>query len=865
MTLTEPEQSPIEGWFAARGWSPFAYQREAWSVYAAGRSGLIHVPTGAGKTYAAYMGPLAQLIAELGVEASVVSRGTSRPARAQPAISAEKPPVRSVRPKRWTQGLRLLYVTPLRAVAHDVELALRRPVLDLGLPFSVETRTGDTPASVRARQSEKLPTILITTPESLSLLISRENAREQLGGVRCVIVDEWHELLSSKRGTQVELAMARLRRFAPGVRTWALSATIANVEEAAQAAVGMGHTPVLVRAEIDRPIFVESVLPKDPKRLPWAGHLGLSMLEDVVAALDPAFSTLIFCNTRSQAERWYQAIRFSKPEWQSVLALHHGSIDRAERARVEAGLKDGTVRLVVATSSLDLGVDFAPVERVMQIGSPKGVARLVQRAGRSGHRPGAACRVLCVPTHGLELVEIAAVRRAIQSGHLERRDWLEKPLDVLAQHMVTCALGGGFAADELFEEVRTTLSYRELTRQEFEWALQLVQEGGRTLQAYPDFHKVKLVDGLHRVPEKRLGTLHRLNIGTITGDGTLDLKFRTGKRLGSIEEHFIAHLKEGDRFFFAGKTLEFLGMHDLTAYVRQARGKASLTPIWGGTRLPISESLGEAVREALERAAQGDRHEEAELQAGARIIAAQRQLSHVPAADEVLAEIHRTREGLHVFVFPFEGRLVHAGIAALLAYRLSRRVKATFATASNDYGFELLTSDTELPVRDMLDVELFSVDRLLEDVAASIELSRMARLQFREVARVAGLVFVSHPGAKKTARQLQASSGLIFDVFEQFDPENLLLEQARREVIDRQFERTRLARTLARLRESKLVVREPAQLTPLGFPLVIERTGARLTSQTLLERVAAITKLWEEEGKRGAGKPGRVRRGGDGV
>jgi ATP-dependent helicase Lhr and Lhr-like helicase len=391
----------LRTWLAGRGWTPFAFQEEAWSAFARGESGLINVPTGAGKTYAAYLGALAEVIEE---------------ARSGPV-----------------EGLRIVFITPLRAVSRDIQLALKDPVEALGLArrIRVESRTGDTSSSVRARQKQQLPAVLITTPESLSLLLSLERSAELFAGLRGVIADEWHELLASKRGTQTELALARLRRLAPQMRTWALSATLANLDEAAMAAVGCaGEVPELpkhgrgpreprtIRAEIRRPIRIETLIPKDPARLPWAGHLGLRMLPELLAALDPTRSTLIFTNTRSQAEIWYQAIRFSKPEWAEVLALHHGSIDRAERERVERGLKSGSLRLVVCTSSLDLGVDFAPVEAVVQVGSPKGVARLMQRAGRAGHRPGAECRIICVPTHAMELVEVASVRHAIASGSM---------------------------------------------------------------------------------------------------------------------------------------------------------------------------------------------------------------------------------------------------------------------------------------------------------------------------------------------------------------------------------------------------------------------------------------------------------------
>jgi ATP-dependent Lhr-like helicase len=808
----------IESWLAARGWRAWPFQQEAWDAYSAGRSGLIQVATGAGKTYGAYLGPLAELIDE-GVRA-----GSSR------------------KPGR-VEGLRILYITPLRAVSRDIELALKAPVRELGLKITIESRTGDTSTSVRARQRERLPNVLITTPESFSLLLTRENAAEQLAGVRAVIVDEWHELMSGKRGTQTELGLSRLRAFAPGVRTWAMSATLGNIEDAARAAVGVGEEPVIVRGRMDRPVIIDSVLPRDLRRLPWAGHMGLVMLPEVLEALDPAVSTLVFTNTRSQAERWYHAIAWARPEWAGVMALHHGSIDRAERERVEAGLKSGAIRICVATSSLDLGVDFSPVERVFQIGSPKGVARVAQRAGRSSHRPLAPCRITCVPTHALELFEIAGARRALEAGEIEPRYPIPKPLDVLAQHLVTCAMGGGFEPGALYEEVRRAWSYRDLTRREFEWALSLVREGGGTLSAYPDFHRVSPgEDGKYRVVKPRIAQLHRLNVGTITGDATLEVRLVRGRSLGRIEENFIAQLREGQQFVFAGRVLKFAFIRDMTAYVRPGKGKVSYTPAWGGTKLPISESLAGAIRREIERAADGA-FDCVELEAARPLAEVQKRLSRVPRHDEVLVELAKTREGSHLFMFPFEGRHVSGGLAAVLALRLSRLRKASFSIAVNDYGFEILSAEP-FPFRELLTPELFSRDRLAEDAVESVNITQLAKQQFRDIARVAGLVFQSYPGARKSGRQFQASASLLFDVLNDFDPQNPLLHQARREVMDRHFEHSRLARTLDRISSSRLVVVEPERLTPLSFPLLMERQASRLTSETIAERVARMRRQW---------------------
>jgi len=753
-------------------------------------------------------------------------------------------------------------------VARDIEAALRLPVQECGLGFRVESRTGDTGSWVRARQKERLPDVLVTTPESLSLMLTWADASQRFAGLGCVIVDEWHELLSSKRGTQVELALARLRRFAPGMRTWALSATLANLDEAARAAVGWGRDgrggvvePVVISARIPRPVEIETLLPEPVTAIPWAGHLGLAMLPRLVEWLDPARSTLVFVNTRSQCERWYNALLAVKPEWEGIAAIHHGSIDRKDRERTEAGLKDGSIRMVVATSSLDLGVDFSPVERVVQIGSPKGVARLMQRAGRSGHRAGETCRVLCVPTHALEIVEVAAVRSAIAAGRVEERVPERRAVDVLAQHMVTVGLGGGFLAAELFEEVRTTHAYAEMTRVEFDWALSLVTEGGGTLRAYPEFRKVERgEDGRWVVRPGRIAQMHRLNVGTIVSDATVDIAFMNGRRIGSIEENFIAGLRAGQRFFFAGRALEFVRMHEMTALVRPSPSRASLTPIWSGTRLPISESMGEAMRGMLGRAgeivargergvvAQGRDHgsqDAPELIAAMPILATQARLSRLPAVGEVLIEITQSRDGRHAFVFPFEGRLVHAGLGAVLALRLGRLKKASLTISANDYGFELLT-EKGYPFEELLTPAVFEPEGAVADSVEALNLGELARRQFREVARVSGLVPQMYPGLRKGARQVHATSSLIYDVFREFDPDNPLMHQARREVLERQFEEGRLGRAMARLAGERHVVVRVKRATPLSLPLMLEREAGRLSTQSLLERVRKIQESWGE-------------------
>ncbi len=818
--LVHPDAlSAIEGWFRSRGWEPFEYQRGVWDAYLRGQSGLVHAATGTGKTYAAWLGPLLEGLAE-----GIGPRPRSR-------SSAE--------------ALRVLWITPLRALVADTAASLASPLEAVGLPWTLETRTGDTPERVRAQQRKRLPTVLVTTPESLALLLSRDDAGEIFQNLRAVVVDEWHELMGTKRGVLTELALARLRAWRPSLRTWGVSATLGNLDDAREALLGVSGGGLVVRGVEPKQVIVDSAIPPEVQRFPWAGHLGTQMLPQVVAAIEEGETALVFCNTRSQVEIWYQAILGARPDWAGQMALHHGSLDRKVRDWVEDGLRAGGLRCVVATSSLDLGVDFSPVDRVLQIGSPKGVARLLQRAGRSGHRPGAVSRVTCVPTNVLELAEVAAARDGMEAGAIESRLPVERPLDVLAQHVVTVALGGGFRAAELLAEVRATRAYAGLSDAEWAWVLDFVTRGGEALRAYPEYARVVERDGLHVVEDAAVARRHRMAVGTIVSDASIAIKYLKGGRLGSVEESFVARLKPGDRFVFAGRPLEFVRVRDMVAWVRKAGSSKGAIPRWMGSRLPLSAELSSALRNRLEEASRGVLRGE-EMEAIRPILELQARWSRIPAADELLVERVKTREGHHLFLFPFEGRLVHEGLAALLAWRLSRFAPITFTMACNDWGIELL-STAPAPLEEALAAGLLSPRNLGEDVPASLNATEMARRQFREIARVAGLVFPGYPHAGKTARQLQASSGLFYDVFRRHDPGNLLVDQAHREVLERQLEASRLGRTLERLDAARVVVTAPPRTAPLAFPLLVDRTREKVSSESLGDRVRRMQLALERE------------------
>ncbi|MFL1525807.1 ligase-associated DNA damage response DEXH box helicase [Pseudomonas sp. O230] len=799
-------------WFTARGWKPFAFQKQVWAAVKQGQSGLLHASTGAGKTYAVWFAALNRF-----------------------AASVEQPQKR----KPVAQPLTVLWITPMRALAADTARALEAPLLDLQIPWSVGLRTGDTRSSERARQSRRLPTTLITTPESLTLMLARADAQTALSTLRMVVVDEWHELLGNKRGVQLQLALARLRRWNPELIVWGVSATLGNQAHAEQVLIPQG-AGVSVQGQSTKELRVDTLLPPAIDRFPWAGHMGLKMLPQVVTEIESSPSSLVFTNTRAQSEIWYQALLEARPDWAGLIALHHSSLSRDTRDWVERALKDGQLKAVVCTSSLDLGVDFLPVERVLQIGSAKGVARLMQRAGRSGHAPGRVSRVTLVPTHSLELIEAAAARDAVAQRRIEPRESPHKPLDVLVQHLVSMALGGGFIPDELYEEVRGAWAYRDLTVADWTWALAFVRHGGLSLTAYPDYRRVEPDEqGIWRVPDARLARRHRMSIGTIVSDASIQLKFWSkgggGKQLGSVEEGFIARLKPGDGFLFAGRLLELVRVENMTAYVKRSAVKKAAVPRWNGGRMPLSNELAQALVARFSAAAQGE-FIGPEMRALRPLLEVQQRWSGLPTSETLLAEALKSREGWHLFLYPFAGRQVHLGLASLLAWRVSQQQAVTFSIAVNDYGLEL-HSATEVDWLQVLNPGLLSAEHLLRDVLASLNAGELALRRFREIARIAGLVFAGYPGAPKSTRQVQASSGLFFEVFKQYDAENLLLAQAGEEVLREELDIQRLEQMLTHISRLRLDLHRVKRPTPLGFPLLVERMRESMSSEKLADRI----------------------------
>ncbi|WP_099591088.1 ligase-associated DNA damage response DEXH box helicase, partial [Stenotrophomonas maltophilia] len=738
--------------------------------------------------------------------------------------------------------LQVLWVTPLRALASDTARALQTVVDGLGLGWRVGLRSGDASNRERRQAREGRIDVLVTTPESLALLLSYPDTLPRMRRLRCVVVDEWHELLGNKRGVLLQLNLAVLRQAAPASQLWGLSATLGNLDEARDVLLpGQPDAPI-VQGVRPRAVSVRSVLPDPGEHFPWAGHLGLAQLPRVLEALMQARSSLLFTNTRAQAELWHQALAAVWPEEPDTLALHHGSLDPALRQQVEDGLRAGALRCVVATSSLDLGVDFPEVEQVLQLGSPKGVARLRQRAGRARHRPGASGSILCVPSHALELAEYAAVRRALAGNVVEARRPPTLPLDVLAQHAVSRALAGGFDSADLLAQVRRTHAFASLGDDQWQAVLTFIVQGGQALAQYPDFHKVvRDADGWYRMHDRRQALRHRLSIGTISSDGSVRVQFLRGGSLGAVEEQFASRLRRGDRFQFAGRLLELVQLRDMTAFVRLARGRGEgVVPRWQGGQLPLSMPLGRELEWVLSGA-----DDSAESRWLAPLLALQQRLSALPGPAHLLVEDVRRREGQFLFVYPFAGRHVHEALAALLALRCTRRQRNSIGYAVNDHGLVLAPAQ---PID--LDAAqwraLFATDQLLDDLRAAVNLGELARRQFRGIARVAGLLVPSLPGGMPRAlRQLQASAGLLYDVLREHDPDHLLLALAEQEVLNDSLDMPGLQQVLARIRMQTLSVQRPASLTPLGFPLWAERLRGQFSNEDWRTRVQRVAQQLE--------------------
>jgi ATP-dependent Lhr-like helicase len=605
-------------------------------------------------------------------------------------------------------------------------------------------------------------------------------------------------------------------------------------------AVGSQRAAEIVRDErIERKVDVKAILPARLSAFPWFGFSGLKLSSEVVAQIDPAGSTLVFTNTRSQAELWFDRIRRAKPEWGAIMGLHHGSLARENRERVENGARDGSIRVVVATSSLDLGVDFPRVEKVIQIGTVKGFGRALQRAGRAFHRPSEPTALWICPTHLLETVEISAVRDGLANGALEARSPFAKPMDVLTQFLLNSAYGGGFSLSEIRALLQSTTSFKDVSERELGWALDLLTTGGLTLQAYPEFKKLCLIDGRYRFADARLARLHKMNIGTIVSSGGVQVKFARGSALGTVDEAFIAKLAPGEAFSFAGRSLRLERVRDMTAYVRLAEGDKLATPAWDGRLFPMSADLAKGMRFEVDKLARGAAPLSPELIAFQAAARRQGEASRIPRADQLLIERWRAPDGFRLFAYPFAGRALHEGLGHLLAYRLSRSAARSISVSANEHGFELL-SPTPLGTDAEIEAALSDRVHLREDVEASLNFPELSKRAFREIARVAGLIQQGRPHERKSARHLQMSSGALFEVFRKYDPGHLLLEQAYQEVRERQLQIERLDHAIGDFSRRQFLFQDVRDLTPFSFPLYVERVRSTLSSERLDDRIARL-------------------------
>lgn len=792
----------VQKWMSEKGMAAFSFQNEAWQRFSNGYSGMVVAPTGFGKTYSIFLAVIIDFINQ---------------------------------PQHYHQGLKLLWVTPLRSLAKDLSRAMQQAIDEIGLDWTVEVRNGDTDIKQKARQTKSMPDILLVTPESLHLLLAQKDHHRFFKHLHAIAVDEWHELLSTKRGVMVELALARLQFENPKIQIWGITATIGNLDQALDVLIPTARKRTKIVAKEQKKIEIRSVYPPEVEVLPWAGHLGGKLVEEVIPIILNSRSTLIFTNTRSQSEMWYQLLLEAYPDFAGQIALHHSSIDAHLRQWVEENLSAGSLKAVVSTSSLDLGVDFKPVDTVIQIGSSKGVARFMQRAGRSGHSPFETSTIYFVPTHSLELIEASALKEAVKMKVIESREPFVLAFDVLVQFLVTMALGGGFYADEMYPVIKNTYAFSSITEEEWQWCIFFITQGGKTGKNYEEFHKVVAKeDGKLVVEKRKTAMLHRMNIGAIVSDSMLRVKFLSGGYVGMIEEYFISKLHKGDRFVLAGRVLEYVMLKEMTVYVKLSSGKA-ITPSWLGGRLPLSSNLSGFLRKKLADSLSPNTREK-ELRFLHPLIVRQTENSHIPKEDEFLVERIKTREGFHLFFYPFEGRLVHEVMAALLAYRISKRYPISFSMAMNDYGFELFSDqEIQLTAEDLH--EVLSKENLMQDVISSVNSTEMARRKFRDIAVISGMVVQTMPGKQVNNKSLQASSGIIFSVLEEHDPHHLLLRQAYTEVFNQQLEEARLRAAFERISQSKIIYTFSDRFTPLSFPIKVDSLRQSLSSEDLGTRI----------------------------
>ncbi len=818
--MTEKDLYKIaETWFKEQGWNPFSFQKKTWKAFLEGHHGLLNAPTGSGKTYALWFPIVLNYI-------------------------KNNPHYRS----KHKKGLKAIWITPLRALSQEIKQSAERVTTDLGTQMTVGIRSGDTSQKERAAQKKQMPDLLITTPESLHLLLGTKGYDKTFKNCSAIVVDEWHELLGTKRGVQMELGLSRLRAIADKMRIWGISATIGNLEQAREVLLGPSspalENSVMIKANLKKKITVKSIIPKEMETFPWRGHLGLRLLEDVIPIINNSKTTLLFTNTRSQCEIWFRQLLEKHPEFAGEIAMHHGSINKETRVWVENAIREERLKAVVCTSSLDLGVDFAPVETVVQIGGPKGVARFLQRAGRSGHRPGEESLIYFLPTHAIELIEASALQKAVKQNTVEDRLPFLNSFDVLLQYLTTLAISNGFYPEETYKEIKQTFCYQAITEDQWQWLLNFLVMGSQSLQSYDEYKKVEVEeDGKFKVNNRGIAMRHRFQIGTIVGDANLTVRYQKGGYIGTIEEHFVSKLTRGDVFTFAGRNLEFIRIKGMQVHVRNSNKKTNKVPAWAGSRMTLSAQMSKLLREELYSANQEKKKQSKEIKSLDHIFKRQREESIVPNPNEFLIETFKTQDGYHHLFYPFEGRFVHEAMGSLLGYRISLLSPITFSLAFNDYGFELL-SDKAIDMQQVIDNDLFTTDYMLDDLQKSLNSTEMARRKFRDIAVISGLVFTGYPHKNIKMKHLQSNSQLLFDVFRDYEDDNLLFQQAFTETFEHQLEEGRLRLALERIATQQIVWKACTEVTPFSFPLITDRMSReRLSSEKLADRIKRMAAI----------------------
>lgn len=797
-------------WFHHRGWQPHEFQTKAWEKVLSGEEGLVNAPTGMGKTYSLWV-PLALKIFDLLVH---------QPAKAK--------------------GIQVLWITPLRALSKEIARAAEEFALYLHADFKVASRSGDTSSYQKSKQKTKPPHLLITTPETVHILLAQKKYPTYFRNLKAVVVDEWHELLGTKRGVQMELALARFRTINPELQTWGISATIGNLEEALSILMGVGRKGHIIKAREGGKINMHTLIPEEMERYPWSGHLGTKMAKAVIPVIEKSTSTLLFTNTRAQAELWYQKLLDVYPDLAGQVALHHGSLERDIRVWVEEALQQGMLKAVVATSSLDLGVDFSPVETVVQIGSPKGVSRFIQRAGRSNHQPGKASEIYFLPTNAWELLEASALKQAIEEEAIESRMPYVLSFDVLVQYLCTLAVSEGFYPDKIYSEVLHTHAYQYLSKEEYAWCINFLIYGGESLFAYDEYKKIiKEADGKLVLTDRKKARMHRMAMGTIVSDPMLRVKFMSGGFLGMVEEWAVSKLKPGDVFWFAGRALELFKIREMQVLVKKTNKKTGKTLPFMGGRMPLSTEMADYILRKLDAASRGALDSE-ELESLKPVLETQSNTSTIPRQGELLIEYLQTREGYHVYIYPFQGRGIHESLASLIAFRIGKIKPLSFSLAFNDYGFELLCKEP-IPIEETMSSKIFTTEHLLQDLQASMNSTEMAKRKFRDIAVISGLVFQGLPENKIPFKHLQSSSSILFEVFRDNDPTNLLYKQAYQETFERNLQEPRLRAVLEKMSSQRIIVNQIQRPTPLCFPIMVDRLREKLSSEKLEDRIRRMT------------------------